>query len=686
MVLSDQGYLFSQPDSTLRTHRDDAFHPYFYAEDQVDLELPPGNYTLRVAGGPTIIPGEYPVSVSDAGDETTVYVERWIVPRDWGWIGADPHVHLTHQGERGLPDRYPLLTSVAARAGRAEDLDLVYLLENRADTPSGVVDMPQKDVLVVWGEEFRSGWWGHLVILGAKTLVTVDGNPWANGLGFPAWPMLQKILQDARPPLVYQAHPDPGGVIAAARSWPETGIARELPSLARSGTLHAVATGSGSNRWDRRWNPQPLLDGLAIGARWASVGETDGVMNRHDLRPLGSLRTYAWIERPAAPTRPKLDVQWRDAVRAKHCYATSGPLLLDCRLDGARLGETLQPTGGSARLQLHLVSWTPLTRVTLLGSGGRREDLPVPAGQQHEFFYDGPIDLPRTEALLVEAVAVGGTWFAPSDSLYLISSPIWVDTATPAVVPLDRARVHADGLREVWRNSLRYRFYSSAADSLAARKILLGNARAWENAVDDPPTPPIPLYPEQGRLIGSSGLRFLWQGAFDPDQEQISYTVELSADAQFTSPASFATGADTFLVVDDLTPGQRYWWKVGAQEADGDSSWSQETNRWFEITSIAVDAPAPGASTFHLRPARSAPGEVRMILDLSHEMTVRLRWFDARGRVVRSDPPALYPAGSHFLHWDGRDDRGQRVASGVYWLVADAEGVRRTRSTILIAP
>jgi hypothetical protein len=47
------------------------------------------------------------------------------------------------------------------------------------------------------------------------------------------------------------------------------------------------------------------------------------------------------------------------------------------------------------------------------------------------------------------------------------------------------------------------------------------------------------------------------------------------------------------------------------------------------------------------------------------------------GRRVRGliDRPLL--AGRHRAVWDGRDDRGRPVASGVYWLQLEVGGERR---------
>jgi hypothetical protein len=40
--------------------------------------------------------------------------------------------------------------------------------------------------------------------------------------------------------------------------------------------------------------------------------------------------------------------------------------------------------------------------------------------------------------------------------------------------------------------------------------------------------------------------------------------------------------------------------------------------------------------------------------------------------------------GARELDWDGRDDTGNRVASGVYWCCLDYEGARETARVVLV--
>jgi flagellar hook assembly protein FlgD len=71
-------------------------------------------------------------------------------------------------------------------------------------------------------------------------------------------------------------------------------------------------------------------------------------------------------------------------------------------------------------------------------------------------------------------------------------------------------------------------------------------------------------------------------------------------------------------------------------------------------------------------------------LDLPRAGEVRVRMYDVRGALVRELVRGSFASGRHEVIWDGRDDAGAPVASGVY--VAEARalgGVTRARVTLV---
>jgi hypothetical protein len=63
---------------------------------------------------------------------------------------------------------------------------------------------------------------------------------------------------------------------------------------------------------------------------------------------------------------------------------------------------------------------------------------------------------------------------------------------------------------------------------------------------------------------------------------------------------------------------------------------------------------------------------------------VALRIYDSSGALVRALVAGERPAGAHVANWDGRDDAGRAVATGIYYCRLDAGGKMLTRKMLLL--
>ncbi|MBK7047554.1 MAG: T9SS type A sorting domain-containing protein [bacterium] len=59
-------------------------------------------------------------------------------------------------------------------------------------------------------------------------------------------------------------------------------------------------------------------------------------------------------------------------------------------------------------------------------------------------------------------------------------------------------------------------------------------------------------------------------------------------------------------------------------------------------------------------------GGTRLAFSVARPSEVSLEIYDLAGRRIRHLIATALPAGRHNAHWDGRDDRGAPVASGLY--------------------
>ncbi len=92
-----------------------------------------------------------------------------------------------------------------------------------------------------------------------------------------------------------------------------------------------------------------------------------------------------------------------------------------------------------------------------------------------------------------------------------------------------------------------------------------------------------------------------------------------------------------------------------------------------ESSQLAMNA-APNPST----------REVELSFDLARPQAVVLGVFSVEGRRIRTLQHGTVEAGRHRLSWDGRDDRGRKVADGMYFARLDAEDGSRTTSIVRI--
>jgi flagellar hook assembly protein FlgD len=68
----------------------------------------------------------------------------------------------------------------------------------------------------------------------------------------------------------------------------------------------------------------------------------------------------------------------------------------------------------------------------------------------------------------------------------------------------------------------------------------------------------------------------------------------------------------------------------------------------------------------------------------STPVRVKLVVLDVSGGVVRTLVDENQSGGPHEVAWDGKDDRGSTVSSGVYFYALDADGQRQTRKLVLL--
>jgi hypothetical protein len=103
------------------------------------------------------------------------------------------------------------------------------------------------------------------------------------------------------------------------------------------------------------------------------------------------------------------------------------------------------------------------------------------------------------------------------------------------------------------------------------------------------------------------------------------------------------------------------------------------------VASPIVDEPVSELDT-ELRPAAPNPFNPVTTLEftLKTNLHVTLTIYDVTGRVAKTLVDRPMAQGEHRIEWDGRDQRGNPAASGVYFLRFEAGQTRRTQKMVLV--
>jgi hypothetical protein len=117
----------------------------------------------------------------------------------------------------------------------------------------------------------------------------------------------------------------------------------------------------------------------------------------------------------------------------------------------------------------------------------------------------------------------------------------------------------------------------------------------------------------------------------------------------------------------------------------------QEAAVYFQTGGGQVDPPPPHPP-FHVRAVIAAPNPFRprsqeyevVSYTASARAVVEVSVYDVAGRMVRRLYSGAVQPGEHTVSWDGRDDTGRALASGVYFYTIESQGERTTGRIVIL--
>ncbi len=192
----------------------------------------------------------------------------------------------------------------------------------------------------------------------------------------------------------------------------------------------------------------------------------------------------------------------------------------------------------------------------------------------------------------------------------------------------------------------------------------------------DPNDAPVPVFITRFEAEAKQGtVSVLWE--FASDEPASTFTL-LRFDESSPRGVVVAEGdaAEQSFVDSSVRPGTAYEYDLIVRTVAGDEYRSTRAKVTTPVLALALGQNHPNP----FNPQTTIP------FDVPGRTSSRVKLFvaDATGRVVRLILDQSMVAGSHQASWDGRDNAGGSVSSGIYFAVLEVDRQRRTRKMVLL--
>ncbi len=194
------------------------------------------------------------------------------------------------------------------------------------------------------------------------------------------------------------------------------------------------------------------------------------------------------------------------------------------------------------------------------------------------------------------------------------------------------------------------------------------------------PCAPVMLAGEQSFI--PEGLNLTW--APNTEQDLGSYSIYRGTNPDFDpAPGNLlASQCDTLCFDGEWNWDSGYCYKVAAVDIHGNSS---DYSLFCSSEVTGDDDPSvPLATYIEQNYPNPFNPTTRIIFGIGEPTHVRLRIYDAAGRLVRVLVDEICKAKSYEVIWDGRDALGAEASSGVYFYNLNAGKFRESRKMILL--
>jgi hypothetical protein len=197
----------------------------------------------------------------------------------------------------------------------------------------------------------------------------------------------------------------------------------------------------------------------------------------------------------------------------------------------------------------------------------------------------------------------------------------------------------------------------------------------WVNAIDEAPRPFALYRPANSSTVTADSITFAWASTNDVDpNDKFSFTLEYSTSSSFAeNVVSVPNLTDSSIAIDLKGMAKTaYYWRVKAVDSDGLVTWGSNSGSapWqFQFNPTLVIASETNTpKEFSLSQNHPNPFNPETIIEYQLPISchVAITIYNTLGQEIRTLIHGEQQAGYHQLVWDGRDNSGKQVGSGIY--------------------
>lgn len=197
------------------------------------------------------------------------------------------------------------------------------------------------------------------------------------------------------------------------------------------------------------------------------------------------------------------------------------------------------------------------------------------------------------------------------------------------------------------------------------------------------PVVPIVGSPVDGVVVNENNTILSWYIPVQ-SESQLSYTVEVSDNPDFTNPSSFNNLNELQFETTNLAPGE-YYWRVKSSNGTEESIYSSSAK--FNVDGIVeVDDNEIQPIVYSLEQNYPNPFNptttIKFSLPESHFVSIKI--YNMLGQEVRTLVNEQRNEGNHSIIWNGKDNSGNQLASGTYIYRIKAGDFTSTKKMILL--